>query len=271
MPRAAVMSGALRAVKGCRPTTRNVSQTSVGLSPKPEPGDRQLPKWRFPYLHTYVNVCKKAGNRSWSETLRRTKEDAEQTRAAILDAAEALFAKQGISSTTLEAISRQAGVTRGAFYWHFKDKSDLLTGMRQRRQLPQQEMLALAAEQGHDDPLSLLEQVGHEVLAIFEADEGQQRFFRITGSHVDDPDVADWLNATNHELFDTLARIAAQAERLGKLSPDFTPPDAAVLMMVTMNGLLNEWLRSGRAFPLTDLGFRIISAQMSVLRRIEQP
>lgn len=203
--------------------------------------------------------------------MRRTKEDAERTRIAILDAAESLFAEQGVTSTTLERISREAGVTRGAFYWHFKDKADLLSGLRERRQLPHQEMLLLAAEQGHDDPLSLLETSGHEMLAIFEADEGQQRFFRITLNQVVDADVAEWLNATNRELFDMLARIAGQAASRGQLNPDFTPRDAAVLMMVTMNGLLNEWLRSGRAFPLTDLGSRIISAQLSLLRRKDAP
>lgn len=211
--------------------------------------------------------------RRWSGAiaLRRTKEDAERTRIAILDAAESLFAERGVTSTTLERISREAGVTRGAFYWHFKDKADLLSGLRERRQLPHQEMLFLAAEQGHDDPLSLLETSGHEMLAIFEADEGQQRFFRITLNQVVDADVAEWLNATNRELFDMLARIADQAASQGQLNPAFTPQEAAVLMMVTMNGLLNEWLRSGRSFPLTDLGSRIISGQMSLLRRKDAP
>jgi TetR/AcrR family acrAB operon transcriptional repressor len=53
---------------------------------------------------------------------RRTKEEAAATRESILDAAEQLFVKQGVSRTTLQHIATAAGVTRGAIYWHFNDK-----------------------------------------------------------------------------------------------------------------------------------------------------
>ncbi|RME96025.1 MAG: TetR family transcriptional regulator, partial [Alphaproteobacteria bacterium] len=56
---------------------------------------------------------------------RKTREEAEKTRQHILDAAFTLFARQGFSRTTLQQIAAAAGVTRGAVYWHFKDKVDL--------------------------------------------------------------------------------------------------------------------------------------------------
>ena len=58
--------------------------------------------------------------------MRRTKEEAAQTRAALLDAAEQLFAERGVSRTSLADIAAAAGVTRGAVYWHFRNKSELL-------------------------------------------------------------------------------------------------------------------------------------------------
>ena len=51
--------------------------------------------------------------------MRRTKEQAEQTRVAILEAAERLFLEKGVAQCSLEQIARAAGVTRGAVYWHF--------------------------------------------------------------------------------------------------------------------------------------------------------
>ena len=57
--------------------------------------------------------------------MRRTKEEAENTRTAILTAAELLFLKKGVSHTSLEQIARQAGVTRGAVYWHFQNKAQI--------------------------------------------------------------------------------------------------------------------------------------------------
>ncbi|MBW2939657.1 TetR family transcriptional regulator [Zhongshania aquimaris] len=61
--------------------------------------------------------------------MRRSKADAEITRARILDAAGKLFAIQGITRTRLTDIAGEAGVTRGAIYWHFKDKEALIEAM----------------------------------------------------------------------------------------------------------------------------------------------
>ena len=78
--------------------------------------------------------------------MRRCKTDAEQTRTAILDAAEHMFCEQGIAASTLEKISRRAGVTRGAVYWHFKDKIDLLRALHKRSEPPQKLLIRMAAE-----------------------------------------------------------------------------------------------------------------------------
>lgn len=56
---------------------------------------------------------------------RKTKQQALETRQHILDVAMRLFSQQGVSATSLAQIAQAAGVTRGAIYWHFKDKSDL--------------------------------------------------------------------------------------------------------------------------------------------------
>lgn len=45
--------------------------------------------------------------------------------SAALDA----LAKQGIEGVKIEAIARQLGVTKGSFYWHFKDREDLHDAM----------------------------------------------------------------------------------------------------------------------------------------------
>ncbi len=46
----------------------------------------------------------------------------EETRARILRAAEACFARNGYDATGVAEICRQAGVTKGAFYHHFPSK-----------------------------------------------------------------------------------------------------------------------------------------------------
>ena len=67
---------------------------------------------------------------------RRTKEDAAATRELLLDAAEREFCERGASRTSLAEVASAAGVTRGAVYWHFRDKSDLFSAMCARAKLP---------------------------------------------------------------------------------------------------------------------------------------
>ena len=68
--------------------------------------------------------------------VRKTKEVAELTRQRIIDAAREVFLARGVSRTTLELIATQAGVTRGAVYWHFKNKADIFHAMRDQVFLP---------------------------------------------------------------------------------------------------------------------------------------
>ena len=52
-------------------------------------------------------------------------ERSQRTRQALLDAGRTLFTTQGYAATAAEEIARQAGLTRGALYYHFHDKAAL--------------------------------------------------------------------------------------------------------------------------------------------------
>ena len=109
---------------------------------------------------------------------RRTKEEALATRHALLDAAERVFGRRGVARTSLAEIAEEAGVTRGAVYWHFKDKADLFTAMMERVVLPLDESMARLAEVERDPLVQLLERV-HEAVAMIARDERTQRVLEI--------------------------------------------------------------------------------------------
>lgn len=54
------------------------------------------------------------------------------SRAALLDAAHALFVERGYAATSTPEISAAAGLTRGALYYHWADKADLLRAVLER-------------------------------------------------------------------------------------------------------------------------------------------
>ena len=60
---------------------------------------------------------------------RKTKEESELTRRKILEVALDVFAEKGYSRTSLREIARRAGFTRGAVYWHFKNKADVFMAL----------------------------------------------------------------------------------------------------------------------------------------------
>ena len=64
--------------------------------------------------------------------MKRTVEDTEKTRVAILDSGAKVFARVGYERATLEAIGKEASLTRGAIYWHFKNKQDLFEKILKR-------------------------------------------------------------------------------------------------------------------------------------------
>lgn len=86
---------------------------------------------------------------------RKTKEEALKTREAIIDASIELFSVQGVSRTTLADIAKEAGVTRGAIYWHFKNKEDLLGALWEQLLRP----FELSENQDDPDPLGKFKQV----------------------------------------------------------------------------------------------------------------
>src|SRR5512144_745683 len=87
---------------------------------------------------------------------RKTKEDAAITGEQLLDAAESVFRRRGIAHSSLAEVAAAAGVTRGAVYWHFRDKAHLFEALCEREQLPMEAMLAGAGEVRQKDPLGAL-------------------------------------------------------------------------------------------------------------------
>jgi AcrR family transcriptional regulator len=83
----------------------------------------------------------------------------QETRQAVVDAADALFVARGFHATSVEQIASRAGYTKGAVYSNFASKEDLFFAVYERRAARgEAEMRATIAERG--------EAVGFETLAL---------------------------------------------------------------------------------------------------------
>ena len=61
--------------------------------------------------------------------VRKCKEDAEKTRQAVLESALDVFSEKGYAKTTFDEIAVRAGFTKGAIYWYFRNKADLVSAL----------------------------------------------------------------------------------------------------------------------------------------------
>lgn len=83
--------------------------------------------------------------------VRKSKEDAEKTRQAVLEAALDVFSEKGYAKTTFDEIALRAGFTKGAIYWYFRNKADLLSALI--IEYVQRKRNEISANQPQDDSL----------------------------------------------------------------------------------------------------------------------
>ena len=199
---------------------------------------------------------------------RRTKEEALATRHRLLDAAELLFQAQGVSQTSLQQIAQQAGATRGAIYWHFKDKADLFNAMMERVTLPF-EAATRAAGNTDQDPLAELE---HAIVGMLRrtASDAQVRGVFDNATHVVEytGELASLrqrhLTARDACVSD-FARALAHAARQAAVRLPMPARAAAQGMHALLSGLVQNWLLEPGAFELASAGRRCLRVYLAGL------
>lgn len=197
--------------------------------------------------------------------MRRTKEEALATRNGLLDAAERLFLEQGVAGTSLNDIAVAAGTTRGAIYWHFRDKADLFNAMMDRVIMPMQ--AALGRVSGPDgSPVGALRASVRLAFRQTVHDPQTRRVFEIATQKVE---YVDGLYAVRErhlrvrsewtrQLRDTL-RAAAAAHRVRL---PMSTAVAAQALQALVDGLIQNWLLDPAAFDLEATGEKAVTAYL---------
>jgi len=195
---------------------------------------------------------------------RRTKEEAEATRARILDAAEREFHNNGVSGTSLEDIARAAGVTRGAIYWHFRDKAALFEAMMDRVVLPLETEMLRAGEPEVTDPLTVVRQATLGALRAAVEDAQARRVLEIALHKVEYVDemqvVRERRIACLVDRIGHLAAIFERAQAAGQIRLAMPATTAAGGLHALIDGLLHNWMLDPSAFDLVACGEALLDA-----------
>ena len=194
---------------------------------------------------------------------RRTKEDAQVTRNRLLDAAEEVFFVKGVSKASLADVAQAASVTRGAIYWHFKDKADLFDAMMQRGTLPFEQALDMALNQQRDSgSLEIILSVLTMVFRSLSTDSRTRRVFEIAlfkVEHVGELEAVRQQYALASKRFIAVLEHEIQAALVRTPAESCVSPDlAAKGLYALFDGLLREWLLQQGDFDLEAEGLALI-------------
>jgi len=108
----------------------------------------------------------------------RTK-PAEQRRADLLAASEALFLEKGAAATSLDEITSRAGVSKGLFYLYFRSKDDLIAALQDQFSARLADRVRAATDLAGDWPAKL----DACVEAIFDGYQESQDLYEVLFQH----------------------------------------------------------------------------------------
>lgn len=178
--------------------------------------------------------------------VRKTKAEAERTRQQIIDAARRVFYKCGVTKSTLEGIAAAAGVTRGAVYWHFRNKTELFFAMRAQAVLPlfdriEDEMLVERPE----DPLDGIEHALRQMIDNLKSDKVAGEVFRIASlrcEYVDElAPILDEFKKSHARRLAKLTTAYRRARDKGTLREGLEPRAMALDTMSFYEGMLRRF------------------------------
>ncbi|MFP6863022.1 MULTISPECIES: TetR family transcriptional regulator [Pseudomonas] len=187
--------------------------------------------------------------------MRRTKEEAEKTRCAILEAAETLFLEKGVAHTSLEHIARHAGVTRGAVYWHFANKADLFNAMLNQVRLPPEQLAERMRGCPEHDPLQTLRELCIEAIENLAREPQKKRIFTILLRRCEFTEELREAEERQEAFINLFIALCEQQfnKPSVRLHAGLTPRLAARALHALLIGLFYDWSRDPNLFdPLSD-------------------
>ena len=203
--------------------------------------------------------------------MRKTKTEAQKTHQHLLDAALEVFWRDGVTRASLQAIAQEAGVTRGALYWHFKNKEDLFETLFEQQYA---DFFAAFNDQTLRDNQDVWTHLQHNLTTMFETlatRESKHKFCNVMFSKCAQTagnETITELACRYHRLFQKQIAYALQLSREQGRLPENTDIElAAIYLESSLVGLIKIWIDEPERFDLIAKSKRVIAANMRVLQQ----
>jgi len=176
--------------------------------------------------------------------VKRTKEEAERTRKAILKASLKVFSTKGYARSRLEDVAKEAGVTRGAIYWHFDNKAKLYSSAVIESVSGYQERLTeiLLSDLS---PLPKIRTLMKEWLVTLEEDEAYRTLVEMTLTKTEFDEqvsegVKDWFGFVDR-VQQAMVDLVREGIGAGEIDSHADPELTALALISYLNGIEETW------------------------------
>lgn len=164
----------------------------------------------------------------------------EQTRGKLVEAALQVFATSGYERATVDDLAAAAGYSKGAYYFHFSTKEEILLELLDAWSEDRTARLEASASADQPPAVVLMEMV--EALLSYEDDSPHQPslLLEFWSQALRSEQVRRQLNAAYDGWMDLLAGAFERARDEGVIAEDVEPTTASALALAVHDGLVLE-------------------------------
>jgi len=201
--------------------------------------------------------------------VRRTKEEAAETREQVLDAAEQVFRQRGVGHASLAEVADAAGVTRGAIYHHFASKAELFEAMLARAEMPI-DMAFDATRLPVADPLAMVRDMAVKALQHLASSDRVRNIFEVAFLRCEYTDeLAPVEQRHLHERAQCLTLsngLLDQAVARGQLPAGTDTRMASRMLYAFIGGLMRDWVQAPDTFDMNVAAPQAVDLFLAGLR-----
>ncbi|PHV13301.1 hypothetical protein CSQ89_01285 [Chitinimonas sp. BJB300] len=183
------------------------------------------------------------------------------TRDRILESAARVFSQRSYLGASLDEVAADAGLTKGAVYWHFKSKNDLFFALLDSRfqvEFDQHLPEAIELQSRHASPREGTKALLAGVLERVKQDPDWPRLFLEFLGQARAPEVRERLAQAYQQSYRMSATLITQQHSLHQQAVPVDPQLQAIFWSALMDGLITAWLLNPEAINLDTLIPRIV-------------
>lgn len=163
-----------------------------------------------------------------------------------MEAALALFAQEGYHKTKVSDIVKQVGVAQGTFYWHFKNKEEIVLCILQEGEQALLNVIRSGYRQTEgnvDDMVESSRRLMTDLFSFAQANPDYMRLLFKTGQDAEEK-ICRHISHTLIAIEEAFERNIKRAQELEMLPKDSSSKRLAAMLVSLVLGTLERWLFS---------------------------